>query len=344
MGQSSKREIWIDTAKGIGMLSIMVGHLNGSLPKFLNVNFVYAYHLLIFFLLAGYNLKPRKVDGAYLKKRSRRLLLPYGISCLAITLVDLITLFAKGEATLSAIGKSILSDFLRSLYACGYEGNFHFWKTGEQIGALWFLPALFLALLFFDLLLQRTQKSHILGGVTFVMLLFGLLSAKWIWLPFSLQSSCMAVFFLWLGYEIRNRGVIPRVKWYHALIALILFVLGCFAGYDKIYFASAAINSDVTLSLITGLSGCLVVCYLSRLPTFAKLLPYIGRNSLYVLCLHGIMLESVWQLYQFGMQKAGLSGTLQTVINVLVYFLFAILPVPLIVWIGKRRRAAKGSQ
>ena len=75
MGKSSKREIWIDTAKGIGMLSIMVGHLNGSLPKFLNVNFVYAYHLLIFFLLAGYNLKPRKVDGAYLKKRSRRLLL-----------------------------------------------------------------------------------------------------------------------------------------------------------------------------------------------------------------------------------------------------------------------------
>ena len=340
MGETSKREIWIDTAKGIGMLSIMVGHLNGSLPKFFNVNFVYAYHLLIFFLLAGYNLKPRKVDGAYLKKRSRRLLLPYGISCLAITLVDLITLFVKGGATFSDVGKSLLSDVLRSLYACGYQGNFRFWKTGEQIGALWFLPALFLALLVFDLLLQRTQKSHILGGVTFALFLFGLLSAKWIWLPFSMQSAMMAVFFLWLGYEIKKRGVLPRVKWYHALIALILFVLGCIGGYDKVYFASAAINSDVTLSLITGLCGCLVVYYISRLLRFAKFLPYIGRNSLYVLCLHGIMLESVWELYQFGILHSGLSGTFRTILNVLVYFLFAILPVPLIVRIGKKRRAA----
>lgn len=330
MERSSERELWIDTAKGIGMLSIMVGHLNGSLPAFLDVNFVYAYHLMLFFLLAGYNLKPRRVDGAYLKKRSRRLLLPYGISCLVIMAVNLITLLVKGEASAAAVGKSLLFDLLRSLYACGTPANYRIWKTGGQIGAIWFLPAMFLALLLFELLLQRTRKSHILGISSFALMLLGMFSAKWIWLPFSLQSALMAVFFLWIGYEIKKRGVLPRVKWYHALIALILFILGCFAGYDRVYFVAALIDGDLALSILTGLCGCLAVYYLSRLLTFARLLPYIGRNSLYVLCLHGIILESVWSLYQYGIGQTALSGTFVTAANVLVYFLFAILPVPLI--------------
>ena len=340
MNTALQREKWIDTAKGIGMLSVMIGHLSGSLPKFLYVDFVYAYHLLVFFLLAGYNLRPKRVDGTWLLKKGRRLLLPYGISCLVILLVDLITLFLKGQASASDVGKSLLSDLFRSFYACGYAGNYRIIQEGRQIGALWFLPAMFLALLIFDFLLQYIKKSHILGIVTFLLMLAGMISAKWIWLPFSLQSALMAVFFVWMGYEIKKREVLRFVKWYHALAAFVLFIAGCIAGFDKIYFASASISGSLPiLSLLTGLCGCFAVFYLSRLLNFARILPYIGRNSLIVLCLHGILLESVWQLYRFGIGQLSLPGTAETILNVVVYFAFALLPVPFILKMKRRRKA-----
>ena len=59
--------MWIDTAKAICIISIIMGHLNGRFPVFntgLCVNnIVFAYHVPAFFILAGYTFKAVQISG-----------------------------------------------------------------------------------------------------------------------------------------------------------------------------------------------------------------------------------------------------------------------------------------
>ena len=47
------RETWIDNAKGIAILLVIIGHVSGGLKGLWDFNFVYGIHLVVFFLLSG---------------------------------------------------------------------------------------------------------------------------------------------------------------------------------------------------------------------------------------------------------------------------------------------------
>ena len=72
-----QRDVWIDIVKGIGILSVVFGHV-------LQSHIVYLWHMPLFFVLAGWNY--HAVDtGRYIKKLTKRLLLPYFV-CLFVCL------------------------------------------------------------------------------------------------------------------------------------------------------------------------------------------------------------------------------------------------------------------
>ena len=52
---------WIDFAKGIAMLCVILGHLGSDLAN----RVVFGFHLTVFFLLGGYTLKPAGFGGEY---------------------------------------------------------------------------------------------------------------------------------------------------------------------------------------------------------------------------------------------------------------------------------------
>ena len=55
---------WINVAKGICIIAIILGHMGQS-----NINnIVFAFHLTVFFILSGYTLKNNKLDNIYIKK------------------------------------------------------------------------------------------------------------------------------------------------------------------------------------------------------------------------------------------------------------------------------------
>ncbi|MBR4241028.1 MAG: acyltransferase family protein, partial [Eubacterium sp.] len=65
---------WIDIAKGIGIICVMIGHLNFGYFK----SFVYFFHVPLFFFLSGFvfeskNIKP--ID--FIKKEVKRFVIPY---------------------------------------------------------------------------------------------------------------------------------------------------------------------------------------------------------------------------------------------------------------------------
>lgn len=76
------RQQWIDRAKGVAMLMVVLGHTYGK------AHFVYGIHLVIFFILAGYLLKPREITTDFVAAKFKRLMVPYFYTCLAIAGTD----------------------------------------------------------------------------------------------------------------------------------------------------------------------------------------------------------------------------------------------------------------
>ena len=64
-----QRDTLIDLLKGIGITSIVIGHSSWILPgcNFPIGPFVYTYHLMIFFFVAGMSFKPRNDITPYMQ-------------------------------------------------------------------------------------------------------------------------------------------------------------------------------------------------------------------------------------------------------------------------------------
>lgn len=79
---SNRYEI-IDAVKGIGMISVIIGHSAMVLPlTHIRIgNYVYLYHLMIFFFTTGFLYNERYNDkiGIYIRKRALSLLKPFVI-------------------------------------------------------------------------------------------------------------------------------------------------------------------------------------------------------------------------------------------------------------------------
>lgn len=135
---------------------------------------------------------------------------------------------------------------------------------GTRIGAIWFLPAIFFAIIIFQILLKYITDDRTLGAYSGLISFAGYLSARFIWLPFSIQSGMMACFFLWMGYEIKKKNLLDHLKWYHYLIAQLILLFGIFHNYCNISFVTADI-SDLFISIPVGLSGCLLIYGISKI-------------------------------------------------------------------------------
>jgi len=137
-GVATERVQYFDIAKGIGMLSVIVGHM-----ELTSVNaFVFTYHMPLFFLISGWFFKdaPGKM-----KKNMRHLLLPYVITVLVMGFVGGLKEFIKecvkrnGGDPLQIFWDTLLS----GLYGSGSRTDTLFGFDIPAIGAIWFLLALF---------------------------------------------------------------------------------------------------------------------------------------------------------------------------------------------------------
>lgn len=115
---------WVDSAKGIGVILVVVGHLlyNSDLPL-LN-KLIYSFHVPLFFILSGYVQK--EISGVnYLKRRARKLLVPF-------FLYTIIGLPIWGYLIIKH-GGTIVDVFTDAFYVNGVISN----------NPLWFLIVLF---------------------------------------------------------------------------------------------------------------------------------------------------------------------------------------------------------
>ena len=287
---------FVDVAKGIAMLSIVAGHVGFVNPTAMDVlsRIVFPYHVPVFFIIAGYFLTDHQPIREFTKSKARRLLVPYILTCLFITTVVAFLSTVRGTANPPTAYATVWDSMKASLYGSGTIVPDGF----QAIGAIWFLEALFVALLEMRLLLGH---EIVTPAIVLTLGVGSTLAAQYhgIWLPFNIQAGFFGGVFVYAGHLMKRARLLER-PWRTSTVIAIIAVLAC-------VYAWAACNHILTYVVVAypgehwwGIptsicASCLVLSFSWLTTTYAprlkQALIFWGRNSLALLCVHMACLD-----------------------------------------------------
>ena len=284
---------FIDIAKGIGIILVMMGHffIYGSTPT----RVIYAFHMPMFFFLSGLFLSAPQATSIkdktfwqYIWKKTKRLFLMY---CLFFALsIVAVAIFDHKTYPVKRIVKAFLGNRLRT---------FH-------MGPIWFLLALYLVTVLYALLhLCRFQLLHTWEKFLLMMMLvfgaykfprfmsrFGLS-----FMPLFINTLPMVLFFVLLG-TICKRQIfdVPSVPLGHRIlittVSLIVTLVVAFKYLDFIAVMTGSFGKDLFLFLFTATTGTIAVIFGSSLLVDhfpGRALAYIGQHTMFLLGMHRIV-------------------------------------------------------
>ncbi len=290
---------YLDVARGIGIISIVVGHTHSPLR-----DFVYLYHLPLFFFISGYLFKESYFMQPLelIRKRFTRLYLPY--VTYGVIFLFLHNLLIDWHFYLPYIHKYSNSQLWAELV------NILTFRSGEQlICAFWFIPTLFLIEVVLSIAGRITlirlpgSNVNLMLAITFVFYIGGnVLSYNQVELPYYFNVVLTQSFLFFLGFIFRrNEGKIPFNPRLAGVCFLLLIVASFFFQVNlvKNNFYSSEIPYPVAAVLfpLIGLMGIYVVLYVSKwIAQRSKVSPvfeYIGSHTLSILALHFVSFKLI---------------------------------------------------
>lgn len=304
-----KRVLYYDIAKGIAILCIILGHQGIAWID----HIVFTFHVPIFFLITGCFINTKLSFKDYVKRKARILLVPYGVTCLAIICLGAL----KGGILSGWEGavKSAAEWIYASLYGSGIPYSSPFFI--KEIGAIWFLLASFWGSICLRWLLGVRRKEIRIAAVLFLFAA-GYWSRSLFWFPFSIQAGCCAVLFMYFGFLLHNikteRIELPE----EVRICGIIFALLVWVSFIRDFQSFSLVCCNVgrgAADIFASLCGCVIILLFSRYIetkncVLVKLLAFLGENSLFMLCIHIVELNMFpwWRMSQrllsFGVPEA----------------------------------------
>lgn len=294
-----KRIEYIDIAKGIGILLVVMGHNDFAVVSPFMYKVIYSFHMPLFFFLSGYFLNTAAGFWNFLRKRFNSLMKPYFF---------ILFLIYAGGISFGKMGfQNAFTRIVKSLYGTGYYLD---WVQ------LWFLPHLFVvsiyAFLFYAvmgrvnnrpvrwlvLLLTLAASSLFLHMFyPFSLTLFGK-QLELFGLPFSLDLVLLSGFFFILGNEVRQ---ITSDEVFGN--AFLLIVTGAALILLDLFFAAridfnTRVYESYLINTLESVSGILFVLALSRqielrVTWLASVFKYFGKISLIILLFH-VPIQDFW--------------------------------------------------
>lgn len=303
------RLLWIDAAKGIAILLVLITHSEfwayyNSVPKCISlsifgslISLCSASFMPLFYFLSGYTYKKHKRELQY---RSSRLLIPYIRWGLLYLFIFWYGLYSSDSSLLSWFTPIFGLAYARYSPYIAEHGQLPtgIFPTGAE--PLWFLPGLFTSYLFFYFLL-KTKKRRIVTIILYTIFTF-LLSFTPILLPWSLDSAFAGALFIYTGFLVRKSNISQLTISKRLLIFLViipLYILA-FSINGGVNFSIRAYGNHALLSpilfLLIGILGSFLYCLGCQLlegTKIIRLLAYIGRTSLTLLCSHMICFQAI---------------------------------------------------
>lgn len=327
--QTHERIAWIDVAKGIGILLVVLGH-NHYMKKDLPLrNIIYSFHMPLFFLISGFFIKPEKKLFYNFKKKFTSLIKPY-LSALAIA--ALIQLILNHKLPL-------LNYAINGLY--GGINNVPW-------GPLWFLPHLFLVIMIFCFLrkLSNTLKineAHFLL-LTTILFISNIIFIGYFWkknifpqsyengimygLPWSMDIAFISMYYFYIGYILYKKGNLILYSKFFSIFAPVALLIIYFHPDDfSLELAARTYDSIIYTTPVTFIliALTLTACnFISKHQNFfSQSITYIGENSLIILIFHDPI-----QIHTYNFIYSHFHGNQSYVLSSLLSFLSGVI-VPL---------------
>ncbi len=346
-----KRIEYIDIARGIGILLVVMGHNDFAVVSPFMYKVIYSFHMPLFFFLSGYFLNTAIGFWSFFKKRFNSLLKPFFF---------ILFLIYAGGISFGKMGfQNAITRIVKSLYGAGHYLD---WVQ------LWFLPHLFVvslyAFLFYAvmgkvnnrwvrwLVLLLTLGISSIFLQTFYPFSLTLLGKHFelFGLPFSLDLVLLSGFFFILGSETRQ---VTSEKLFGNVLFMIgtgtlLILLDLFFG-ARIDFNTRLYESYV-INTLEAVAGILFVLALSRqielhVEWLASVFKYFGKISLIILLFH-VPIQDFWGQKIFAVtNNQPLSIWLAFVMGVLgsalIYELFIKTNPVASFWLGREAELPK---
>ena len=306
--ETEKKRIWvIDAARFYGIGLVYYGHFIERIMYLKNpaaavhYKFIYSFHMLLFFVLAGYIAKESALQlsfGKYLKHRLASRLIPY----LFFTgLMMVLTLFISGD--FFNLKLPSLNGYLQGLKLTVFGLPMFNIPT-------WFLLCLFSVefVHFFAFRLFKSDTMILLGAAIFYIVgyainwqfqIFNPMQGKVIGRNYLYIHEAVIVYaFYLLGiYLKRRRFLMDKVSLKYLMPGLIVTFLVILFTYKLnrgpfIFFNSVVImmssHGNFFLFPLTAVAGSLFIFFLAGVTPKWKAIGWLGQNALILFCLNGI--------------------------------------------------------
>lgn len=267
-----QREVWIDVVKGIGIIAVVYGHVFSSYVGRL-------WHMPLFFMLAGYHYHLTET-WPYIKKLTRRLLIPYVVILFGILLVQSLMSGSFGSPS-----------FVEALKDALYGGA----KLQGMFAIFWFVTVLYCMLICLHLL----SKAGLHWWMVCVLLAIGYLpmyfKIEW---PWNLQVVPMALAYGCTGCLLKKTidTYQGKIKWYWLLAGLAMA-----AVLSRIPALSLDMKYNVFgipgVSFLASVFCVLVVFALAKFSEpfrwFSAPFSWFGRGSMVIMYVHVMFLTVI---------------------------------------------------
>ncbi len=341
--ETGKRLVYLDMAKGFGMLLVLLGHLQGDSifsysPYILPLcTWIFSFHMPLFFLISGmlmnFKQDTTKDLKTLAKKRFRAIMIPYFWFSLFYISVVFYALFFSG--TISP----------ETLYV-------NLWYVFSMYGmnVLWFLPALFFGEQLFLILTKKlgTKKSIL----TIILLTLAASAISWYLqqltydtplkerlheLSLALLRPFLVCAFICIGYYIfylfQQK---EKLCFKELLLGILLMGIGAaFTHINNGVDFRSLVQKNLFFYYLCALSGSFGLILICKNMRPVKLIQYWGVNSLIFMAVHNnetvlyTGMQCAMYLNQFITRARGYVSYLTVILVILIF-------VTVMIWLINR--------
>lgn len=301
--KESKRDISLDAGAGL-MMMVTVFHHAGLLKSSpLSLMHIFNFFMPWFFFKAGMYYKKQKKGATVCKKYFNRYIIP-ALFCIGIKIIE-----------------EIAYVYLRG----GNEDGFHWYPA-----VLWFVEALLLCRIIFDLLPEKKSVYYVVAVVSFIIA--DLINRNEPSLPLIVKEVPMGLFYMSIGYllkdvqYLKDKNIIILAMFFLYVLFLTVIPSKVDMRVERILFGLfevAVIGNIVGIVLLNNLTK---ICE-SYIPRF---LAYIGKESMSYYILH----MSIMGAASVALDLCGINGNVSLFIKAFVVF----LTVPVVIIIMEKLR------
>lgn len=276
-----QRDTAIDITKAIGILLMILGHCS-IIPDMPYKRFIYTFHMPLFFIISGYFFKSKGIKES-LKYDTKHLMTPYFTTSIAVVLLTFILSLHSGQF------RPVLYYVAAMFIGSGFPHPCLYLSHLPSIGAIWFFPALLVCKNVYNSLSVYSLRKRLLYSCA-IYVVATLIGRYIIFLPFSVLCGLSAIIFFAIGdyYKLEK----PKITWVHCLIGILCW--GISFQFSEVNLVEP--RTDLYFIDIIGATTATFLVYkmsekINDLFRYSDILPWIGRNSMYILCFHLIDLN-----------------------------------------------------